>query len=208
MMEEGHFIDYYEILQISPNANAETVERMFRYFARRYHPDNLATADRDRFDAVLEAHNVLRDAALRAQYDIKYKDQLNSRAEWIEDASDGDLVSFDVETQRKMLSLFYVRRRKNIREPGIGEYELEQLLGCPIQRLEFSLWYMKEKGWIGVTENGTFAITAEGVDFTSSQCQTWTTNRRLTDQSEYPGAGAANRRRAPREADQSAGAAS
>ena len=207
-MEEGHFIDYYEILQISPNANAETVERMFRYFARRYHPDNLETADRDRFDVVLEAHDVLRDAALRAQYDIKYKNQLGSRAEWIEHANDDDLVSSDVETQRKMLSLFYVRRRKNIREPGIGEYELEQLLGCPIQRLEFSLWYMKEKGWIGVTENGTFAITAEGVDFTSSQSQTWKTNRRLTDQSENPGAGATERRRAPKEADQSAGAPS
>jgi curved DNA-binding protein CbpA len=145
-MQEGHFRDYYETLQISPNANAETVERMFRYFARRYQPDNLETADRDRFDAVLEAHNVLRDAVLRAQYDVKYRNQLESRAELIDDANDNDLFSSDAETQKKMLSLFYVRRRRNVREPGIGEYELEQLLGRPIERLEFSLWYMKEKG--------------------------------------------------------------
>ena len=39
------FIDYYEILEISPNANSETVERIFRYLAMRYHPDNRETGD-------------------------------------------------------------------------------------------------------------------------------------------------------------------
>jgi curved DNA-binding protein CbpA len=202
MMEEGHFSDYYEILQISPNANADTVERMFRYFARRYHPDNLETADRDRFDAVLEAHDVLRDAALRAKYDVRYKYQLESRVKLIEDACDGDLFSSDTETQKKMLSLFYARRRKNVRNPGIGEYELEQLLRRPIERLEFSLWYLKEKGWISVTENGTFAITAEGVDIASSQSQARRFNWLLTDQSAGPAAGAGRRRRSPESADE------
>ena len=40
MMEASKFIDYYELLEISPNANSGTIERMFRYFAQRYHPDN------------------------------------------------------------------------------------------------------------------------------------------------------------------------
>ena len=43
------FIDYYEILEISPNANAETMERIFRYLALRYHPDNPNTGDPARF---------------------------------------------------------------------------------------------------------------------------------------------------------------
>ena len=71
-MEAPSFIDYYEVLEISPNANSETVERMFRYLARHYHPDNLATADRDRFDLILEAHNVLRDPEKRVRYDLEY----------------------------------------------------------------------------------------------------------------------------------------
>ncbi len=45
-MESSNFIDHYEILEIGPNANSVTVERMFRHFARLYHPDNKETGDR------------------------------------------------------------------------------------------------------------------------------------------------------------------
>ena len=71
MMEASKFIDYYELLEISPNANSGTIERMFRYFAQRYHPDNQDTGDRDRFDLIAEAHATLRDSVKRAQYDIQ-----------------------------------------------------------------------------------------------------------------------------------------
>ena len=67
-MEASKFIDYYEILEISPNANSGTIERMFRYFAQRYHPDNQDTGDRLRFDLIAEANATLRDPVKRAQY--------------------------------------------------------------------------------------------------------------------------------------------
>ncbi len=41
--------------------------------------------------------------------------------------------------------------------------------GCPRDHLEFHLWYLKAKGWIGRLENGTLAITVEGVDRTNSE---------------------------------------
>src|ERR1700757_558620 len=31
-------IDYYELLQISPQANSETIYRVYRYLASRFHP--------------------------------------------------------------------------------------------------------------------------------------------------------------------------
>jgi hypothetical protein len=37
--------------------------------------------------------------------------------------------------------------------------------------LEFHLWYLKAKGWIGRQENGTFAITVEGVDRANSNSE-------------------------------------
>lgn len=182
-MEESKFIDYYEILEISPNANSDTIERMFRYLARRYHPDNLATADRDRFDLILEAHNTLRDPVRRVRYDIEYNKNSNVRSELVEEARDSEGVDRDVEIQNKLLSIFYVKRRKNLNEPGIGDAELEHLLGCPIEHLEFNLWYMKEKRWIAKNENGMFAITAEGVDRASSESHMKAAKKLLTDQS-------------------------
>ncbi len=46
VLEGPTFTDYYEILEISPNANSETIERIFRYLAMLYHPDNQDTGDR------------------------------------------------------------------------------------------------------------------------------------------------------------------
>ena len=76
------FTDYYEILEISPNANSETIERIFRYFAMRYHPDNRDTGDLSRFSEIVEAHNTLKDPVKRAQYDIQHKYHSGFRTNW------------------------------------------------------------------------------------------------------------------------------
>ena len=182
MTEDSAFIDYYEILEISPNANSGTIERMFRYLAQRYHPDNQDTGDRLRFDEIMAAHDTLRDPVKRAQYDIKHQNHSSFRWKLVEEASDGRGVQRDVDIQNKLLSILYVKRRQDIKDPGIGNLELERMLGCPAEHLEFHIWYLKEKGWIGRTEKGMLAITVEGVDRANSEHHRKTTNKLLTDQ--------------------------
>jgi curved DNA-binding protein CbpA len=181
-MAAAEFIDYYEVLEISPNANSGTIERMFRYLVQIYHPDNRETGDRDRFDVVVEAHNTLRDPVKRAQYDIEHKNQSNVRSKLVEEISDSRGIGRGVDVQNKLLSLLYVKCRQNVREPGIGDSELERLSGCPTEHLEFHLWYLKGKGWIKKTEDGTFGITVESVDRANSEHHRKTTNNLLTDQ--------------------------
>ena len=48
------FVDFYEVLQLSPRATAETIERVYRLLAKRYHPDNTVTGDAARFSEVHE----------------------------------------------------------------------------------------------------------------------------------------------------------
>jgi curved DNA-binding protein CbpA len=174
------FIDYYEMLEISPNANSETIERIFRYFAKRYHPDNQETGDELRFNEIVEAHNTLRDPVKRAQYDVQYRQNSNHRHELVEEASDVRGLERDAVIQDKLLSLLYVQRRKDVNNPGIGDSEIERLSGCPSEHLEFHLWYMKAKGWIARIENGTFAITVEGVDRANSEYRPQTATKLLT----------------------------
>jgi curved DNA-binding protein CbpA len=183
-VEAFEFIDYYEILEISPNANSDTVERIFRFLAKRYHPDNQDTGDRLRFQLILDANATLKDPAKRAQYDIHYKSHSGSRLRLAEEANDSRGIERDTDIQNKLLSVLYVKRRQNIRNPGIGDLELERLLDCPTEHLEFHLWYLKAKGWIEKTEQGTFAITAEGVDRAHAEDHRKTAKRLLTDQSE------------------------
>jgi curved DNA-binding protein CbpA len=188
-MEPSNFVDYYEILEISPNANAGTIERMFRYFAQLYHPDNHETGDRARFDVIMEAHDTLNDPGKRAQYDIKHKHQSGIRWKLLKEASDKKAVEPDADIQNKILSIFQVRRRQDVANPGIGELTLERMLGCPAEHLQFHLWYLKEKGWIRKTESGTFAITVEGIDHANSEIHRETdTHRLLTDQTVSHGA--------------------
>jgi len=182
-MEASNFIDYYEILEVSPNANSDTIDRMFRYLALRYHPDNSATSDRLRFDLVLDAHNTLKDPAKRVQYDMEHKYQSNARSKLIEEISEDDGVERDVDIQNKLLSLLYVKRRRSARDPGMGDIELEQLLGCPIEHVEFHLWYLKEKKWILKGGDGKYAITTDGVDRTNEEYIARKSKKLLTDQS-------------------------
>ncbi len=67
-MDSGSPVDYYEALQISVNAEPETVHRVYRLFAQRFHPDNKETGSESRFRLVTEAYRVLSDPKLRAQY--------------------------------------------------------------------------------------------------------------------------------------------
>src|SRR5713226_3275143 len=71
-MAESEFVDYYELLQISPNAEVETVQRVFKMLATRYHPDNPETGDVDKFVLLNKAHETLSDPELRAAYDASY----------------------------------------------------------------------------------------------------------------------------------------
>ena|SRR5689334_17440672 len=178
------FVDYYEVLEISPNANSETIERVFRYLAQRYHPDNGATGDRDRFDLILEAHTTLRDPAKRAQFDVEYRRNSSERSALAEEASDSEGIDRDAQIQSKLLSLFYVQCRKNVREPGIGDAQLGVLLDCPVEHLDFHLWYLREKRWIARREDGLLAITIDGVDRASSANHAKAAAKLLTDQSD------------------------
>jgi DnaJ-class molecular chaperone len=107
------FIDHYEILEISPNANSETIERMFRYLAMRYHPDNQKTGDPARFSEVVVAHDTLKDPVKRAQYDLQHKDHSGSRWKLVEEAGNTKTIERDVVIHEKLLSILYVKRRQN-----------------------------------------------------------------------------------------------
>ena len=117
----------------------------------------------------MEAYDTLRDPAKRTQYDLAHKSNSNYRVKLVEEASDSKGIERDADIQNKLLSILYVKRRQNIREPGIGNLGLERMLGYPAEHLEFHLWYLKAKGWVEVTESGMMAITAEGVDHANSE---------------------------------------
>ena len=60
--------DYYKILGVERNADAEEIKRAYRKLARKYHPDVDPTAEVE-FKELGEAYDVLKDPEKRAAYD-------------------------------------------------------------------------------------------------------------------------------------------
>lgn len=160
--------DYYETLQLSPNADPDTVLRIFRVLAQRFHPDNRDTGDENSFKTLVKAYEVLSDPTRRAAYDAQRPAQQQSRWKLFGNAKAAKGVEAERHKRHGILSLLYVRRANEPREPYMSLLELEQLLGCPREHLEFALWYLKENAWIARTDNGRYSITARGVEQSES----------------------------------------
>jgi hypothetical protein len=168
-MGDDAFADYYEDLQVSPNADQETVERVYRLLAKRYHPDNRQSGSVEKFDAVTKAYRTLGDPVKRAAYDAGYETVLDRR--WKLSPPEGPSAAGgrDREVRGAILAMLYAEKRSAPLDGAVGLWRMEKLLGWPEAALEFHVWYLKEKGLLRRTDSGGYAITADGVDAVEAQ---------------------------------------
>ena len=158
------FIDYYEVLQISPKADVETIHRVFRMQAARYHPDNKQTGNADRFMNLSRIYETLIDPKKREQYDMRRRLRepgsipVFSLAEFVAG------IEGEVNRRLGVLCLLYKRRRSNPDHPALSLLQLEFLMEFPREHLMFTVNYLKEKDHLRIVENSDFQITADGID--------------------------------------------
>ena len=156
--------DYYDALQVSAKADPDTIHRVFRIMAQRYHPDNVTTGNAEQFRAVTTAYKVLSDPEQRAAYDVRRKSFHTVHRRIFDDADSSRGVEAEKRKRAGLLSALYTQRVHNCEQPAMALREMEDLLGCPKEHLEFSLWYLKERGFVTRADNARFAITAAGVE--------------------------------------------
>lgn len=158
--------DYYELLQISASAEAETIQRVYRMLAQRYHPDNQQTGDPKRFRELVEAYEVLSEPARRAQYDLLYNEQRKTRyhAVSVPDRADNP-IEVEQMVRLTVLEVLYERRRTEPGKGGVFVLDLESLTGQPREHLEFTVWYLTKKGFVAREDNSKMSITVDGVDY-------------------------------------------
>lgn len=163
------FVDYYELLQISPNAEADTIHRVFRIMASRCHPDNKQTGDNEKFLLLTKAYALLSDPVKRAAYDELHR---NRRAEplpvfGMKEFAEG--LEGEVNRRLGILSLLYNRRRTNPEDPGISLLEFETVMSFPREHLEFGIWFLLEKQYIRSGNHSDYCIAAAGVEYLESE---------------------------------------
>ena len=163
-MSATDFVDYYELLQVSPSADEDTIQRVFRHLAKKFHPDHAQSPDEEKFRRLVEAHRILTNPEARAGYDATYQEYWNRKWKLVSESGDSKAFNQDRDTRERMLSLFYVQRRRTMALPGIGEYEVARLMRTPLELVEFHIWYLRAKGWLERLDSGMLAISAAGVD--------------------------------------------
>lgn len=164
-MSAQEFIDFYDVLEISPTAHPDTIARVYRLLAQRYHPDNQETGDADRFALILQAYKVLSDPEIRAQFDVHHQAQKQVKWKLFDAKEAAGGVMSDKEIRFGILSLLYNKRRRDPENPSVPMFEVEGLLGIPREHLEFSFWFLREKGFIVRSDGGGLVITVAGVEY-------------------------------------------
>jgi hypothetical protein len=81
------------------------------------------------------------------------------------DRSEAATKESEKSKRREVLELLYTARRSQPGQATVSLHELEELLGCPREQLDFSLWYLDQSAFIDVSENGHYSITVKGVDY-------------------------------------------
>src|ERR1700676_658409 len=165
MTEETVFVDYYEMLRVSPGAELESIQRVHRALAARYHPDNTETGDLERFLLVNEAYKILADPDQRKEYDSKHKVRKENPMPISLTKEFTEGVDGEVNRRMGLLCLLYTKRRTNQINPALSVLDIEQVMFIPREHLYFTIWYLKQKRWIQQDDRSSLMITAEGIDF-------------------------------------------
>jgi curved DNA-binding protein CbpA len=157
-------MDCYEVLQVSRHADADTIRRVYHVLAQRYHPDNQETASGLRFRQVVAANAILSDPEKRAAYDVRLAAQDKTRFRIFESAQNAEGVQAEIRKRQGILRLLYTKRLTEPQDAALRGRELVEMLGVPIEHLEFALWQLKEKRFIIRADNNRFEITFQGVE--------------------------------------------
>jgi curved DNA-binding protein CbpA len=158
-------LDYYEFLQISPNAEPATIHRVYRFLAGRLHPDIPGTGDAEKFRLLKEAFDVLSDPERRAKYDATNKKEAPPAAPLSTTIDFMDNIDGELNRRLAVLALLYIKRRTNPYNPEVSLAEVERRMGFPREYLQFTTWYLWNKKFITQADNSDFTLTAAGVDF-------------------------------------------
>ena len=161
---EPEFVDYYETLQVNPNATDDTISRVFRIMAQRHHPDNTDTGDVEMFRLVTEAYRILSDPIKRAAYDLRRDSAISMRWKLFETAEESVGVEAERSKRHGILGLLYNRRLAEPRKPGMTIRSVEQLLHIPMEHLDNPIWYLVQKRWVTQGDGGSLELTIQGVD--------------------------------------------
>ncbi|MBI4875340.1 MAG: J domain-containing protein [Acidobacteria bacterium] len=161
----GKFQDHYEVLGVEPKADSETIHRAYQALALKYHANNKQTADKAKFDSVTQACEVLSDPVTRRVFDSVRGGPEQPSAPEFSGARFFDSVRREEGRRHAILCVLYDRRQQNSFVPSLSMRHLEGMLKVSSEELNFTIWYLKQRGYVISDDRSSLQITVEGMKF-------------------------------------------
>jgi curved DNA-binding protein CbpA len=161
----GKFQDHYAVLAVDPGADTETIQRAYARLYEKYGPDNIDTRDDEKLENVNAAYETLSNPELRKEFDKIKGVTKDSGRPMFTGVQFFDTLSREVGLRGAVLSILYDRRRKRPFTPALSMRQLENMLESTSEALNFALWYLKQRGFVGSDDKSSLQITALGMDF-------------------------------------------
>ena len=169
MPDNPVLIDYYDVLKVSPSADTETIQHVFKLLEARLNPDNGMSGDAEKFRLVKEACETLCDAQKRALYDAQCaSDAAQTSSHGLNFDNFAASVEGEINRRIGILCLLYESRRANEDKPGLSIMILEKSLGVSAEQLAFAVWYLKNKLYVTSGQSSDMVITSDGMDYLES----------------------------------------
>ncbi len=150
---------------VEPGSDSETIQAAYTKLAQKYHPSNADTGNKEKFDQLNQAFEVLSDPELRAAFDkIKGVDREAggpkfSGVEFFDALGQGAIL------RSAVLCLLYDRMRLKSFKPTLSMRNLEAMLRVKGEDLNFALWYLKKRNYVLNDDKSALAITVDGMDY-------------------------------------------
>lgn len=123
------FIDFYELLEISPNATQEEIKSTYRKQCIKWHPDkNLNEDTTDRMQSITQAYLILKDIEARARYDAEYQKFKSSNQDRVfnQNTSSYNYPNYDFEDE--ILKKWMSNAKKQVEE--MAKESIDEFVGA------------------------------------------------------------------------------
>jgi curved DNA-binding protein CbpA len=150
-------------LGIEPNSDTDVIHRAYSTLAARFHPDNKHTADKARFAAVTLAYEVLSDPEARGMFDAIRRGPERESAPQFSGPQFFDAMGSEAARRLAILCVLYDRRQRKPFTPSLAVRQLEVMLTVTPEQLNFTLWYLKQRGLVKSDDTSSLLITVDGM---------------------------------------------
>ena len=160
----GKFQDHYEVLGVEHKAGTDAIQLAYARLAEKFHPITGATPDKEKFEAIGLAFEVLSDPDLRRDFD-KLKGIGGEEKPKFSGRPFFEAYGRDVNLRIALLCVLYDRRRNKPFTPALSMRHIEAIVAATSEELNFALWYLKQRDLVSQDDKSSLQITTEGMDF-------------------------------------------